>query len=95
MKKIILATTLIAFLTLTAAAAWQFGYLGIFVYQFQNLAGIQVLVDLVIALTLFLVWMWRDAKASARNPWPWLILTLSTGSIGALIYVLIYKSDRN
>ena len=53
MKKIILAVTLIAFLALTAAAAWQFGYVGIFAYQFQNLAGIQVLVDLVIALTIF------------------------------------------
>jgi len=89
-----LAITLIAFLALTAIAAWQHGYLGVFAYQFQNLAGIQVLVDLVIALSLFLVWMWQDAKAAGRNPWPWLLLTLATGSIGALVYLLVYKSDR-
>ena len=43
---------------------------------------------LVIALGLFLVWMWRDAKAAGRNPWPWLVLTLVAGSIGPLIYLL-------
>lgn len=53
-----------------------------------------MLVDLVIALGLFLAWMWKDAKAAGRNPWPWLLLTLATGSIGALVYLLAYKSDR-
>lgn len=95
MRRIVLAIPLIAFLVLTTVAAWQHGYLGVFAYQFQNLAGIQVLVDLVIALSLFLVWMWRDAKAAGRNPWPWLLLTLTTGSIGALVYLLVYKSARD
>lgn len=95
MKRIILSVVLLAFLGLTVAAAWQHGYLGVFAYQFQNLAGIQVLVDLVIALVIFLVWMWQDAKAAGRNPWPWLLLTLVTGSIGALVYLLLYKSARD
>jgi hypothetical protein len=95
MRRTILAVVLIAFLTLTAATVWQHGYLGIFAYEFQNLAGIQVLVDLVIALGLFVVWMWRDAKAAGRNPWPWLLLTLVTGSIGALAYLLADKSAHD
>ncbi len=94
MKRIVLLIILIAFLALTTIAVWQHGYLGIFVQQFQNFAGIQVLVDLVIALSIFLVWMWKDAKSAGRNPWPWLFLTLATGSIGALIYLLVYKSTR-
>ena len=48
----------------------------------------QVLADLAIALVLVLVWLWRDAKATGRNPVPWVVLTLATGSFGPLIYLL-------
>lgn len=95
MKRIVLTIVLIAFLALTASAVWQHGYLGIFTSQFETLAGMQVLVDLVIAVSLFLVWMWQDAKAAGRNPWPWLLLTLVSGSIGPLVYLLLYKSARD
>ncbi|NJN97377.1 MAG: DUF2834 domain-containing protein [Anaerolineales bacterium] len=94
MRRIVLIITLIAFLALTVITVWQHGYLGIFEHEFQSLAGIQVLVDLIIALSIFLVWMWNDAKSAGRNPLPWLLLTLATGSIGALIYLLVYKSAR-
>lgn len=95
MKRLWLIITLIAFLAVTAGALWQHGYVGIFEHQLQNLAGLQVLVDLVIALSLFVVWMWRDAKLGGRNPWPWLVLILATGSIGALVYVLMYKTNES
>jgi len=51
-----------------------------------------VLVDLVIALTLVLVWMWRDAQATGRNVWPWVLLTLVAGSFGPLGYLLTRQS---
>ncbi|MBP8000371.1 MAG: DUF2834 domain-containing protein [Chloroflexi bacterium] len=92
MRRITLIVSLIAFLILTIMAVWQHGYLGIFTQQFQNYAGVQVFVDLVIALTLFLIWLWNDAKAAGRNPIPWVLLTLATGSIGALVYLLVYKT---
>lgn len=92
MRRILLTVILLVFLALTAAALWQHGYWGIFEPLLQSLAGWQVLADLVIALSLFLVWMWRDAHGAGRNPWPWLLLTLATGSIAPLIYLLIYKS---
>jgi hypothetical protein len=92
MQRIVLTTTLSAFLTLTAVALWQQGYWGIIAPHFQSSGGAQVFVDLVIALSLFLVWMWRDAKATGRNPWPWLALTLVAGSIGPLIYLLARKT---
>jgi hypothetical protein len=94
MRRIVLIVTLIAFLVLTTLAVLQHGYAGIFMQQFQSFGGAQVLVDLVIALTLFLIWMWNDAKAAGRNPLPWVLLTLALGSIGALIYLLVYKSAR-
>ena len=88
MQRTVLTATLIVFLALTAVALFQHGYWGIIVPHFQSSGGAQVFVDLVIALGLFLVWMWRDAKAAGRNPWPWLVLTLVAGSIGPLIYLL-------
>jgi hypothetical protein len=88
MSRNVLIAILTPFLGLTAVALWQHGYWGIFQPHFESTAGAQVLVDLGIALTLFLAWMWKDAKATGRNPWPWLGLTLTTGSIGPLVYLL-------
>jgi hypothetical protein len=88
MERILLTIVLVLFGVLSAAALWQHGYWGIFEQQFGNLAGAQVLADLVIALVLILVWMWRDAKASGRSIWPWLAVTLAVGSFGPLIYLL-------
>ncbi len=92
-KMILLAVTVL-FSVLTALAVWQNGVLGIFEHQFKNFGGIQVWVDLVIALSIFMVWMWRDAEAANRNPWPWIIITLAAGSFGPLLYLLFSKSNK-
>ena len=88
MQRSLLITTLAGFSALTALALWNHGYWGIFAPHFESFAGAQVLVDLVIALTLVLVWLVRDARASGRNPWPWVVLTLTAGSFGPLIYLM-------
>lgn len=92
MQRTLLIVTLILFGALTTAALWQHGYWGIITPHFQSFAGGQVLADLVIALTLVMIWMWRDAKATGRNVWPWIIATLALGSFGPLIYLLTRKS---
>ena len=92
MQKVILSFVLAAFTVLTALALWFHGYWGIVAPHFQSLGAAQVLVDLVIALGLFLAWMWRDAQASGRNPWPWLVLTLAAGSFGPLLYLLTRRA---
>ena len=88
MPRTLLLIVLVAFAALTAVAVAQHGVIGIFAWQLQNTAGLQVLVDLVIALGLVCVWMWRDAVASGRKPWPWLLVTLAVGSFGPLLYLL-------
>jgi len=95
MQRIILIVTLIAFSALTAMALWRHGYWGIIEPHLQSFGGAQVFADLVIALALFMVWMWRDARATGRNPWPWIALTLTTGSIGPLIYLLGRKTTKD
>ena len=79
---------LLPFAAYSTYAIAQVGYLAIFTSHFHT-AGFQVLADLVIACLLAMVWMWRDAAASGRNVWPFLLLTLGAGSIGPLLYLLL------
>jgi hypothetical protein len=88
MRKPILLVVFAAFLILSVAALWKHGYWGLIAPQLESLAGLQILADLVIALSLFISWMWRDARRTGRNPWPWFVATLVGGSIGALLYLL-------
>ena len=71
----------------------EHGFIGIFLSPMQSWAATQIFFDLLISLTLVLVWMWNDAKANGRNIWPWLIATLAVGSFGPLVYLLTRKSS--
>lgn len=95
MQRPLLIATLAGFGALTAGALWQHGYWGLFAPHFQTLGGAQVLVDLVIALVLVMVWMVHDARRTGRNPWPYVVLTLATGSFGPLVYLILRQpGDR-
>ena len=89
-KQWLIGFVLVDFTVLTAWILAQYGwsYLGFLRDAQSTLAGVQVLIDLVIALTLFLVWMWSDAKRRGISPLPYLVVTLFLGSIGALLYLL-------
>ena len=67
------------------------GYIGLFMSPLQSLVGMQIFIDLVIALSLVMVWLWRDAQTTGRNAWPWLLATLTLGSFGPLLYLLTKK----
>ena len=88
----ILIITLILFGALTAVALWQDGVLGIFGSIVSSWGSTQIYVDLVIALTLVSIWMWRDAKTAGRNPWPWIIATFIVGAFSPLVYLLVRTS---
>jgi hypothetical protein len=92
MNSKVLWIILALFSVLSGAALWQHGYWGIIAPELKNLAGAQVLCDLVISLALILRWMRQDAKAAGRNIWPWFLLTLVAGSFGPLIYLLTRSS---
>ena len=88
MQRKVLLLVLVLFGVLTGVALWQHGYWGILEPHFKTFGAGQVFADLVIALTILMVWMWRDASASGRSPWPWIVLTFASGSFGPLFYLL-------
>jgi hypothetical protein len=90
---LLILLTLLMFGALTAVALWNHGYWGIIAPHFQSFGAAQVLADLVIALSIVMVWIWKDAKANARNPWPWFLVTLALGSFGPLMYLLTRKAN--
>lgn len=95
MNRFLIVVTLALFGALSAIALWHHGYWGIVAPHFQSFGAGQVFADLVIALTLIMIWMWRDARASGRNPWPWIVATLALGSFGPLVYLLTRrKTDQ-
>jgi hypothetical protein len=94
-SKPILAIVLIAFSIQGAYVLSQVGYWNIWIHNLNHVAGQQVFADLFISLSFVMVLMWHDAKATGRNIWPWIALTLAAGSFGPLIYLLTRKSATN
>jgi hypothetical protein len=72
----------------------EHGYFG-----FLNLAtdegwGLQVLLDLVISLFLVSTVVIKDARERKVAVWPWLLLTVTLGSIGPLLYLALRPSAK-
>jgi uncharacterized membrane protein len=95
MHRAILVLVLVLFSALTLYSVSHVGVLGLLVNNLNHPAGQQVFADLAIALSLFMVWMWRDAKAIGRKAWPWLILTALAGSFGPLLYLLTRNNRQD
>lgn len=88
-KQIGLAVALFGFSALTAVGVYVHGYVGFFDALLSTTAGITAFVDLLIALTLILVWMVRDARERGISPVPYVALTLGFGSVGPLLYLIV------
>jgi hypothetical protein len=87
-KQIALAVVLADFSALTAYVVAQYGIVGLFEAVFANWATTLVMVDLTIALSMVVVWMWQDARERGMNPIPYALLTLGFGSVGPLLYLV-------
>lgn len=86
---LLLSAVLLAFGALSAYALAEHGYWGIFEFHFPSSAGWQVLADLAIACALAMIWMVSDARRTGRTVWPFLLMTLTLGSFGPLLYLLV------
>ena len=89
MSRVLLLTVFTAFSFYSAYVVYDVGYVGILRSHLSNAGGIQVLCDLTVALSLVCIWIFRDARAQGRNPWPFLVATLFLGSFGPLLYLVL------
>lgn len=87
-KQLGLGLVLADFAAFTGWVVWQYGYVGLFEAALANAATTQVTIDLVIACSIGMFWIWNDARARNVNPWPYLVATTFLGSIGLLAYVV-------
>lgn len=93
-RKSLAIAILIPFSLLSVYAVSKVGYWGIVEYHLHSPAGWQVIVDLVIACVLVLTWLIPEAKRNGKNPWPWVVLTVFTGSFGPLLYLVFAAPAR-
>jgi len=87
-RAFLLLDVLVAFLVFTLWVIESIGYVGFFAQTLASPVGIQLLIDLVLSLSLALLWMRSDSKASGIPFAPYLVLTLVLGSVGPLSYLL-------
>ena len=98
MKKIaprllLLVAVLVPFLVYSVFVVETEGYLGFITLALRERWGMQMLIDLGISLFLFGTWMRRDARERGIASWPYLVLCVAFGSIGALGY-LVHRSIK-
>jgi hypothetical protein len=84
----LIAFVLVAFTAFSFIVTAGEPFHGFILLAFKEKWGAQVLVDLVIACTLFMIWMVPDARGRKIPAWPYVILILALGSIGSLAYLL-------
>lgn len=90
--QIVLGLVLAFFSFETAWAIQHYGYVGLLREILGSYAGGLAFLDLAIALSLILVWMWRDARARGASIWPFVVLTAAFGSAGPLLYLIRRES---
>ena len=84
---LLLAVTL-TFTAFSCVVTWRNGYFGFLTMAWDNEWGMQVLLDLVIALLLLSRHMVGEARAAGIRAWPYLVGLPLLGSISALIFYL-------
>lgn len=80
--------TFVAFTTYTLFVMAGNGVLGFLSLAANDPWGMQLLLDLGVMLVLFSIWLLRDAKARGLPGWPYVLATMTMGSIGALGYLV-------
>jgi hypothetical protein len=87
-KRALLCGVLAAFGGLSAYVAYIHGLGGMWELMTANGVTMLLTIDLSIALTMASVWMWNDARDRGVSPIPYVLLTLTAGSVGPLLYLI-------
>ena len=86
-QRVLLSAVILAFGAFTTAVVVEYGFAGFADEVKQNIATLQVLIDLSIVATLFLIWMYKDSRTSAVPFLPYAAITILAGSFGPLLYL--------
>jgi hypothetical protein len=93
MRLITLIAVFAAFTLWSLTVAIGHGPLGFITNALEHPWGMQVLIDLSIALFVAWSWLRHDARERGIPAWPYILGTLTLGSIGVLAY-LIHRELR-
>jgi hypothetical protein len=93
-KQLVLSAALIVLLAMDAYSVYLYGYVGFFRMMFANFASFNALVDLLVALVLIMVWIGEDARERNVSALPYIVLTIASGSVGPLLYLIRRFADR-
>ena len=87
--RVVWAILLVEFVALNVYTIAVGGMSGLTAF-FQGLGpyGMLAVTDLLLALTVAVAWMWRDARSKGVRPLPYAILTAASGSVGLLVYLV-------
>ena len=91
--RFLLAAILVLFSLYTGWIVWEFGYISVFEVAFREHPTTQAVVDLWIACGLLFFIMILDNQRSGRSfrkVLPFAVVTVLAGSIGPLLYFLVY-----
>ena len=88
MRLVILVVVFIAFTAWSSSIAFSHGALGFVTLAGREPWAAQMLADLF--LSFFVLWsfMRHDARARRIPAWPYIVATLTLGSIGTLAYLI-------
>ena len=88
MKTLLLVLLFLAFTIPSTVVLVDEGVVGLVHLVQREPWALQILVDLVIACSVFVGWMWRDAPTRGIRAWPYVIAIAAAGSIGVLAYLI-------
>jgi hypothetical protein len=88
-----MAAVVLVMLGYTIAAFLADGW-GFFTLPFTNSTSSSLIVtDLLIELVLLSVAIYFDAHRRGRNPWGWIVVTMTLGAVGTVGYLLARSFD--
>jgi hypothetical protein len=93
-NRLVATLVLVPFLAFSLWVVAAYGMTGLFDVLGREPWAVQLLLDLAITSAFSAHWMIRDARASGRNPWPFVLATLPVGSIAVLVYIVTGRRGR-
>ena len=88
-RRLTATIVIFAFAALTIAALWVDGT-DIPGAVMRTWSNVQIWVDLVIIIVMWLAWLIKDARQHGNNPWGWVVFALVLGAFSPLLYTAVH-----